>query len=97
MHGVAHARRSTHENLARLPARREARSRVEVPAMLAKQQAEKILRVLSTLPSEKVRQVEDFVCFLRDRYGVDDGGAWSDEDLSDLTAAVFNHADLSGL
>ena len=63
--------------------------------MLLKQQAEHILRALSTLPSDKVREVEDFVLFLRERYGVNEATDWSDEDVLDLTAAVFSHAERS--
>jgi hypothetical protein len=65
--------------------------------MLTKKQAEEILRALSTLPSEKVVEVQDFILFLKERYGyekaVDKSEAWTDEDLHDLTAAVLKHAD----
>jgi Protein of unknown function (DUF2281). len=65
--------------------------------MLTRRQAEEILRALSTLPSEKVVEVQDFILFLKQRYGyekaVDESEAWTEEDLHDLTGAVLNHAD----
>ncbi len=57
--------------------------------MLARHQAEKILRALTTLPPDKVDEVQDFVSFLQERYGGQDSDSWSDEDLEDLTAAVL--------
>ena len=67
--------------------------------MLNRMQAETILRDLLVLPSERVAEVQDFVSFLKDRYGkkklVDDSSSWSEEDLRDLTAAVMQHADQS--
>ncbi len=65
--------------------------------MLTKRQAEEILRDLNTLPPEKIIEVQDFISFLKKRYGheraVDEGGAWTEEDLYDLTVAVLNYAD----
>jgi len=65
--------------------------------MLNRMQAEEILRDLLVLPSERVAEVQDFVSFLKDRYGdkklVDESTSWSEEDLRDLTTAVLNHAD----
>lgn len=65
--------------------------------MVTRKRAEEILRALTTLPSDKVEEVQDFVLFLRERYGhakaVDEGDAWTEEDLRDLTATVLNHAD----
>lgn len=65
--------------------------------MLTKSQAEEILRALSTLPSEKVVEVQDFVLFLKEHYGrektIDESNAWTEEDLRDLTTAVLSHAD----
>jgi hypothetical protein len=65
--------------------------------MLTKKQAEDILRSLRWLPPDKVVEVQDFLRFLTERYAptkpVDDGDAWSEEDLRDLTAAVLGYAD----
>ncbi len=65
--------------------------------MLTRGQAEEILRALRLLPSDKVEEARDFVLFLKERYGyekpVDESDAWSEEDLRDLTAAVWSHAD----
>ncbi len=48
-----------------------------------------ILRVLSGLPTEKVRQVRDFANFLDLQYRksleVDESDEWSDEDLRDFS------------
>lgn len=64
--------------------------------MLTNGQAEEILRALSTLPSDKVAEVQDFILFLKERYGlhkgVDESDAWSEEDIHDLTTAVLNYA-----
>jgi len=57
--------------------------------MLARHQAEKILRALTTLPPDKVDEVQDFVSFLQERYGGQDSDCWSEEDLEDLTTAVL--------
>ena len=65
--------------------------------MLTKKQAQEILRDLITLPPEAVAEVQDFVCFLKERgkreKTFDESDAWTEEDLHDLTAAVLNHAD----
>ena len=65
--------------------------------MLTRSQGEDILRALSVLPSEKVLEAQDFILFLKERYGhretVDENDAWTDEDLQDLTAAVLSYAD----
>jgi hypothetical protein len=65
--------------------------------MLTKRQAEEILRDLNTLPPEKIIEVQDFISFLKKHYGheraVDEGDAWTEEDLYDLTVAVLNYAD----
>jgi len=65
--------------------------------MLTRRQAEEILRALSVLPSEKVVEVQDFILFLKERYGsekaIDESDAWTEEDLRDLTVAVLNRAD----
>ncbi len=67
--------------------------------MLTRKQAEEILRALSVLPSEKVVEVQDFVLFLKKRYGykykktVDESSAWTEEDLHDLITTVLRHAD----
>jgi len=69
--------------------------------MLTKGQAEEILRALSALPSDKVAEVQDFILFLKDRYGlkqlVDESDAWTEEDLNDLTTAVLNYAGADAL
>ena len=65
--------------------------------MLTTGQAKEILKAISVLPPERVLAVQDFVLFLKDRYGyekpVDESEAWTDDDLRDLTAAVLKHAD----
>lgn len=65
--------------------------------MLTRKQAEEILRALSMLPPDKIAEVQDFVFFLKERYGyekaVDESSVWTDEDLHDLTAAVLKRAD----
>lgn len=65
--------------------------------MMARSQAEEILRALKTLPSEKVEEVQDFVFFLKQRYvdekTVDERDYWTDDDLRDLTNEVLNRAD----
>ncbi len=67
--------------------------------MLTRQQAEEMLRTLTSLPPEKVGEVQDFILFLKERYGqkkvIDENDAWSEEDIRDLTAAVLNYADQS--
>lgn len=62
---------------------------------------EEIIREFSALPLEARREVEDFICFLRERYGKEDKsasldlrgesfvGMWKDrEDLADGAAFV---------
>jgi hypothetical protein len=65
--------------------------------MLDKKQAEEILRALIALPAEKVSEAQDFILFLRERYGqqytIDESDVWTDEDLRDLAAASFAHLD----
>ncbi|HEX8146653.1 MAG TPA: hypothetical protein VF591_05705 [Pyrinomonadaceae bacterium] len=67
--------------------------------MLDKKQAEEILRALSVLPPDKVAEAQDFILFLRARYGqkppLDESDAWSDEDLRDVTAAAAAYAEQS--
>jgi hypothetical protein len=67
--------------------------------MLDKKQAEEILRALSALPADKVSEAQDFILYLRERYGrrhtIDEGDAWTEEDLHDLAAASFAHLDQS--
>ncbi len=67
--------------------------------MLDKKQAEEILRALSALPADKVSEAQDFILFLRARYGqkptVDESDAWSEDDLRDLTAAASAYAEQS--
>jgi hypothetical protein len=63
--------------------------------MMSREQAEEILRVLNSLPAEKVEEVKDFALFLKAHYGqrVDESTQWSDEDLRDWTSAALNYAD----
>lgn len=65
--------------------------------MLTRRQAEEILLALSVLPSGKVIEVQDFILFLKERYGyekaVNESSVWTEEDLCDLIAAVLNYAD----
>jgi hypothetical protein len=67
--------------------------------MLDKKQAEEIIRALSTLPADKVAEAQDFILFLRARYGqqqaIDESDAWTEEDLRDLTAASLAHLNQS--
>lgn len=69
--------------------------------MLTEEQAREILRDLEGLPVEKVREAHDFIRFLRAQYGdkraTDESTAWSDEDLSDFTAASLRRAERSVL
>lgn len=65
--------------------------------MLTTTQAKEILKAISVLPPERVLAVQDFVLFLKDRYGyekpVDESEVWTEDDLHDLTVAVLKHAD----
>ena len=65
--------------------------------MVTRTQAKEILGALSTLPTEKVAEVYDFVTFLRERYGqratVDVSDVWSEEDLHDLIRASLAYAE----
>jgi len=55
------------------------------------------LKAISVLPPVRVLAVQDFVLFLKDRYGyekpVDESETWTEDDLHDLTVAVLKHAD----
>jgi len=65
--------------------------------VVTRTQAREILEALSTLPTEKVAEVYDFITFLQERYGkrtaVDVSDAWSEEDLHDLIRASLAHAE----
>lgn len=65
--------------------------------MLTTTQAKEILKAISVLPPERVLAVQDFVLFLKDRYGyekpIDESETWTEDDLHDLTVAVLKHAD----
>jgi len=65
--------------------------------MLTTTQAKEILKAISVLPPERVLAVQDFVLFLKDRYGdeklVDESETWTEDDLHDLTVAVLKHAE----
>ena len=67
--------------------------------MLNKRQVEEIVIALSALPPERLSEAQDFISFLKERYGyekpTDYSEAWSDEDLNDLTKAVLANADQS--
>jgi len=63
--------------------------------MLSREQASEILKVLNSLPQEKIAEVQDFALFLKSRYGVDEKSYWTEEDIEDFSAAVFNYADES--
>ena len=57
-----------------------------------------LLDALRALPPEQVAEVRDFALFLRARYGglvdgVDEGNAWSEEDVRDLVAASIAYAE----
>ena len=58
--------------------------------ILTKQQAEEILHALTSLPPEKVAEVQDFIFFLKEGYSqekaIDESDAWTEENLRDLTA-----------
>lgn len=59
-------------------------------------QTSEIVNALKSLPSEKVTEVQDFVMFLRERYGkmtVDESDEWTDEDLSDALDASLKYLD----
>lgn len=64
--------------------------------MLTQDQAVEILKLLKTLPSEKVKEAADYIRFLRERYGksnaVDENDAWSDDDLHDIVAASLDYS-----
>jgi len=65
--------------------------------MVSREHAEEILQALRVLPPDKVAEVHDFVLFLRQRYGkapdVDESTVWTQEDLHDVTAAVWQEAE----
>lgn len=56
-----------------------------------------LIREVSTLPAEDLREVLDFVLFLKSRKSsvVDASDEWTDDDLRDLAAASLNHAESS--
>jgi hypothetical protein len=65
--------------------------------MLTSEHAAEILQALKVLPPDKVAEVRDFVLFLKERYGAGGedayAGHWSEEDLRDLTRAVWDYAE----
>ncbi|HYH87252.1 MAG TPA: hypothetical protein VEX60_17500 [Pyrinomonadaceae bacterium] len=65
--------------------------------MLTEEQAKEILRDLEGLPAEKIEEARNFIRFLQAQYGreraTDEASEWSDEDLSDFTAASSRHAE----
>ncbi len=67
--------------------------------MLTEEQAQEILRDLKGLPAEKIEEARDFIRFFQAQDGseraTDEASEWSDEDLSDLTAASSRHAERS--
>jgi hypothetical protein len=55
-------------------------------------QALELMRVISSLPPDKVAEVKDFALFLRDRYlGEGYSDEWSDEDMLEFSAASLAH------
>lgn len=60
---------------------------------------QEIVQALITLPSEKIREVRDYVWFLQTRYSdpgaLDADDAWSEEDLADVVRASFAYASQS--
>ena len=67
--------------------------------MLTEELAQEILRDLKGLPAEKIEEAHDFIRFLQAQYGrertVDEASEWSDEDLSDFTAASSRYVEQS--
>ena len=65
--------------------------------MLTEEQAQEILRDLKELPAEKIEEARNFIRFLQAQYGnkgvTEEASEWSDEDLSDFTAASLRHAE----
>ena len=65
--------------------------------MLTEEQAQEILRDLKGLPAEKIEEAHDFIRYLCAQYkrapATDEASEWSDEDLSDFTAASLGHAE----
>ena len=89
MYGVIRALRLDLTEVERASAQGSGSGLRSYPRMLARQQAETILRALNTLPPDKITEVQDFVSFLQERYGAEESDSWSAEDLHDLTAAVL--------
>jgi hypothetical protein len=51
-----------------------------------------IMKLISTLPPEKLAEVRDFAQFLRDKYVDEDySDEWSDEDMRDFAAASLQY------
>lgn len=65
--------------------------------MLTRTQALEILQTLQALPSDKLAEVYDYLAFLRERYALKQptniSDVWNDEDMNDLVAASFAHAE----
>ena len=64
--------------------------------MVVKTQIDEIAKALSVLPAEKIAAVQDYVEFLRTRYGhqsVDESDEWTEEDLHDFAAASAEYGE----
>lgn len=56
------------------------------------EQAIEILRVIRSLPPEKLDEVRDFALFLREKYAVEGySDEWSDEDMYEFSTASLTH------
>lgn len=59
-------------------------------------EVQEIVQALVTLPTEKIREVRDYVWFLQTRYSdpgaLDADDVWSDEDLADVVKASLTYA-----
>lgn len=62
-------------------------------------EVQEIVQALVTLPTEKIREVRDYVWFLQTRYSApgvpDTDDVWSDEDLADVVKASLTYASQS--
>jgi hypothetical protein len=67
--------------------------------MLSQEQAQEILKALSSLPAEKIAEAQDFIFYLKERFGqhsaINESDGWSEEDIRDLANAALNYADQS--
>ena len=64
--------------------------------MSVNDQVQEIVQALAALPPDKVEEVRDFVLFLSARHGkkpVEEIGDWSEEDLRQLSLAVWKYGE----